>query len=301
MDENILTTEVTETEVAGFDEAWADAEAVEETAAEEEVTEAEETADTDAGDQRETAAEEAGEPQNTEGAATDDQGEGGNQTFTLKHLGQESTVGREEVIALAQKGMDYDRQVEGHRQFTDAVDALGGLERLDGYVKFLHELAASGGTDIDGVIEQTRASILAKSENIDYNAALERVRLKQKEEALEAREKRVNAGEQKQREADEAAEKRASDFAEFIRVYPGVDAAKIPAEVWDAVAKGESLVSAWARHDAAELREENKRLAARIEAIEKNAENREKAAGSQKSAGAKNAAADPFDDGWDTD
>ena len=32
------------------------------------------------------------------------------QSFTLKHLGQVRSVSRDEVIALAQKGLDYDRQ-----------------------------------------------------------------------------------------------------------------------------------------------------------------------------------------------
>ena len=31
------------------------------------------------------------------------------ESFTLRHLGETKNVGREEVIALAQKGMDYDR------------------------------------------------------------------------------------------------------------------------------------------------------------------------------------------------
>ena len=38
----------------------------------------------------------------------DDENEA-NHSFKLKHLGQEFTVSREEVIALAQKGRDYDR------------------------------------------------------------------------------------------------------------------------------------------------------------------------------------------------
>ena len=37
--------------------------------------------------------------------------------YTLKHLGQEYTVTRDEVVALAQKGMDYDRI----RQRADAL------------------------------------------------------------------------------------------------------------------------------------------------------------------------------------
>jgi hypothetical protein len=45
----------------------------------------------------------------TDGEGAQGHDGGSNQSFTLKHLGEVRTVGRDEVIALAQKGLDYDR------------------------------------------------------------------------------------------------------------------------------------------------------------------------------------------------
>lgn len=75
------------------------------------------------------------------------------------------------------------------------------------------------------------------------------------------------------------------DFAAFIRAYPDVMASDIPREVWDAVRGGESLTSAYSRFEARSLREENRGLRERLGALEQRGRNREKSAGSQKSAG----------------
>lgn len=42
-------------------------------------------------------------------SATQDDGQPEEERFTLKHLGQEQSVSRQELLTLAQKGMDYDR------------------------------------------------------------------------------------------------------------------------------------------------------------------------------------------------
>ena len=46
------------------------------------------------------------------------------ETFTLKHLGEERTVGRDEVIALAQQGMDYARIRDKLTESTSKYDEL---------------------------------------------------------------------------------------------------------------------------------------------------------------------------------
>ncbi len=50
---------------------------------------------------------------------------GSDQSFTLKHLGEVTTVGRDEVIALAQKGLDYDRIRGKYEQASAELSRAG--------------------------------------------------------------------------------------------------------------------------------------------------------------------------------
>ena len=88
-----------------------------------------------------------------------------------------------------------------------------------------------------------------------------------------------------------------------MKAYPEVKAQDIPREVWDAVRGGESLVAAYARHEAKALRAEVDKLRAQAEtqakAAKKNDENRQKAAPGAQSAGSAAASRDAFDEGWD--
>lgn len=54
----------------------------------------------------------------------------GDESFTLRHLGETKNVGRDEVIALAQKGMDYDR-IRG--KLGDASRELEALRSGESY------------------------------------------------------------------------------------------------------------------------------------------------------------------------
>lgn len=47
------------------------------------------------------------------------------EAFTLKYMGEERTVGREEALALAQKGMDYDR-IRGRYERLKTTALAGG-------------------------------------------------------------------------------------------------------------------------------------------------------------------------------
>ena len=52
-------------------------------------------------------------------------------SFTLKHLGAVKTVGRDEIVTLAQKGLDYDRQRQRNDELFSRNKALSAeAERL---------------------------------------------------------------------------------------------------------------------------------------------------------------------------
>lgn len=145
--------------------------------------------------------------------------EAGKQTdqFVLKHLDDTRTVSRDEVITLAQKGMDYDRI----RQKLD--EQAGEKTELEGRLRALNDLAAAGGfKTADDLLEDVQASMLAVEKGID-----------------------------------KAEEKRNADFAEFLSSEYKGEAEKIPKEVWDSYNKGGvSLLQAFRAYDNHRLKVE---------------------------------------------
>lgn len=74
---------------------------------------------------------------------------GSDQSFTLKHLGEVTTVGRDEVITLAQKGLDYDRI---RRKYDEASAGRAGSPEYEAAVKRqteIQEFLAEYGTGFD--------------------------------------------------------------------------------------------------------------------------------------------------------
>lgn len=83
---------------------------------------------------------------------------------------------------------------------------------------------------------------------------------------------------------------RQRDFVTFAMEHPEVKNGDIPDEVWKRVIGGESLSSAWARH-------ENEGLKQRIKEMEQAAVNRDRSTGSRSSSG-RGERYDPFEEGW---
>ena len=85
--------------------------------------------------------------------------------FTLKHLDETKTVGRDEVISLAQRGLDYDRVKE---KLTAANAQLAALQGADERLEFFKTLADSQGKTLDQFIEATAAAVRAEEKQIPY-------------------------------------------------------------------------------------------------------------------------------------
>ncbi len=75
------------------------------------------------------------------------------------------------------------------------------------------------------------------------------------------------------------------ELAAFIRAFPDVNANDIPPQVWEAVRNGESLLDAYRRFEFQQLRRDNRLLRERLEREAWSRRNRERSAGSQRSAG----------------
>lgn len=236
-------------------------------------------------DQQEAAETENAEPadmaENTESTEPDkaEEAKAEDQRFVLKHLDEEREVGREEVISLAQKGLDYDRKVP---KLTNKVED---------YESFIKELA--GDLSIDQFMDLARARLLVDAEakqnrEISEADALLKV---QADRAAKANAKSESEKEARRQESAAAEEARQKNINAFIAAYPNVKAEDIPASVWADANKTGDLVGAYTRY-------ENQKLKAENSALKQNEKNRARSTGSRKTDGAASAK-DPFDAAWD--
>ena len=257
----------------------------------------EEGADTDAaeteqpeGEEREGA--EAGgdpsaAPQDDNGAARGDDPKGAAQDtsaerFKVVHLGKEQELTREEMIALAQKGMDYDHVREERDKYRQApefsvIDKMAeasGLTRQQ-YIEHITQMEQAEAE------RKLAAEMKEKFPDAPDELLSETARLKKEQAEAERRaaaEKRE--AEEKERTAAQRKERQQRELTEFIEAYPDIKdfEREIPKEVWQRVRGGESLLSAYRAH-------ENEQLRAKPAALEKTQENKERAVGSTKGEG----------------
>lgn len=177
-------------------------------------------------------------------------------TLKVKYNHEEKELSYDEAVTLAQKGMNYEKALEREREkaYQDARDAYIAEQNIEW----------------NGQLITTEA---------EYKRALEEQALIEKyserdipdeviQELLESRRERQERKEQEaQIQAKQAEEKQ---FADFVEVYPDVDATTIPQEVWDSVEKGTPLVYAYMKYENAQLR-------TKTNVVQKNEENKQKA------------------------
>ena len=185
-------------------------------------------------------------------------------SFPLKHLGETRNASREEVMSLAQKGLDYDRI----RQERDALKAAGNE-----YKSFLEELSKAQNTDINALMDNTRARLLADSEKragreLSESEALRRV--------ISERLGRAAAPKAPESREEPAPDNKALE--RLAKAFPEVKAEDIPKSIWDGVREGGDLTALFAMHQNQELRQ-------RIAALEQNEKNRQRSTGSRQTAG----------------
>ena len=221
------------------------------------------------------------------------------QLFELKHLGETKNVNRDEVVTLAQKGMDYDRVTEKNTQLENQVsEQKQQLAQLTEHENALQELAKQSGTTVEELVENMLIAVTKSKYGIDDDGmALERVRLDRERRALD-QERAALATKNQEQEQQAANEKwRGECFEAFAKAYPDVDPASIPNGVWEAFNRGETLVSAYARERNKALEAEIARMKSEQETRDRNAANAARSTGSQSSAG-KTGSDEAFDALW---
>lgn len=193
--------------------------------------------------------------------------EGENQPFELKYMGETKKVSLDEAKALAQKGMDYDR-IRGER---DSMQQ--DYSKLKRYEEFLNELKGDF-KDIESMMLDTRARMLAEKEKISYADAVAKVGVMHGKDA-----EKPAAREDQARGKDDDAVHR------FIQRYPNVKAEEIPATVWDEAKQTGDLAGAYARYEQQKQADEIASLKKEIATLKQNQKNAARSAGSAKSAG----------------
>ena len=215
------------------------------------------------------------------------------QTFELKHLDETKTVSREEVIALAQKGLDYDR-IRGKLDELRGVEAQASENEL--YAEFVKELAEGGGISIEELIDGTRARILADKASKEGRTLSREDALKQAKQTREAYTQSAKEGKEV-REARLRQEKFREEAGRFREMYPDVKAEDIPQEVWQDYDRTGNLVDAWNKSENQRLKNELESLRTEYENFKQDTKNEQRSTGSRKSAGASQRTA--VDDAWE--
>ena len=210
------------------------------------------------------------------------------QTWNVKHMGQEKTLGVADVTPeLLQKGLDYDRIRGKYDEAKPVMEMFGQFAAKAGmsipdYVKLIRQ-------------EAKRAGGMSEAE------AQRAVELEDREAAVSAREAEQKA-EDSAKDAGDAKVK--ADLAEFAKAFPEVyeqaksDPKMIPDSVWKDVNGGISLTAAYSRYAVAQANEKVRAAEDRAAAAAQNRKNNLRSTGSMKSAGNDARTSDPFLEGF---
>lgn len=297
MDENTtMTTEGMEQTSDAFLEGWGDEAETSDVADQHEADEAEteQVAEQSApAGEAEQPAEGAGETTRDstaeqEGASQAQQAEQADvpKTWTLRHLDDQRVVGEQEMVALAQKGLDYDRIREKYDEAKPVMELFGRFARQNNMT--IQDYTAHLRT------QAMRAGGMSEAE------AKRAVELEDREAAVaakEAAEAEKQAASQRKAAADA---RRTADIQEFQKAFPEAakDPKSIPQEVWADVRGGMSLVTAYSRYQVKAANERAEAAQRSAAAAVQNKKNAQRAAGSMKSAGADSKSKDPFLEGF---
>ncbi len=210
--------------------------------------------------------------------------------WALRHLGEEKAVNEQEMTALAQKGLDYDRV----REKYDAAKPV---------MEMFTQMAKQSGMTVEEYVSFVRTEA-KKFAGMNADEAKRAVDLEDRESAVLAKEaeeaEKQTAAQQAAQAEGSAEERRNADIAEFQKTFPDAakDAGSIPQEVWDAVKQGQRLAVAYALWREKQALAETERVKQESAAKEQNAKNAGRSTGSMRTAGAESKASDPFLDGF---
>lgn len=169
------------------------------------------------------------------------------QTFELKHLDERRTVNRDEVVALAQKGMDYDRIRAKFDEANDLVTLINGVVK-------------DTGATFEEFLDNAVAAILVRKQGVDPKEALVQAKITRKEKELAVKEAKLTEASRVKQEAETAQAqeeaRRQADIQAFIEAHKDnpVDIKSIPQSVWVDVRNGMTLTAAYMKYENQQLK-----------------------------------------------
>lgn len=237
--------------------------------------------------------EDAEDAQGEDSPAADKQDGAEEPMFDLKYNKETKQYPRQQVIELAQKGLNYDHVTEQRDRLQQENAELSKYRDENAPVfEALKAAAEAAGKDIPDLLNVIRTNMLV-SQGLSPEVAHERILREDAERRLQettAEKTRKSETEARQRE----------DIRRFQEKFKDVDPKTIPQEVWSAVGKGELLVDAYGDYQRRELerqlKEANEKLAIRA----KNESNKQKSLGSLQST-KQETGKDPFLEGFLSD
>lgn len=213
-----------------------------------------------------------------------------NETFTLKVNKEEKIYSREEMIAYAQKGLDYDRVKEQLNQSRTSVQELE--RKVNGNAQVMEQLesiAKDMDCDIPALLDTMKTAAL-KKQGLSDDAVKERI-LREKAERENAKLKAKSAENPDAKNA--AKERMQREVAEFQSRYPGVELNDdLIKELAPGVQGGMSLTEAYQKNENNKKDAQIAALQKQLAAKEQNDKNRSASPGSQRDSGGRNVKSD---------
>ena len=213
--------------------------------------------------------------------------------LAVKYDGVEKQLTEAEARELAQKGMNYDRIKQRYDELANSeeltlLDQLAKEAGVSNRTEFVKTLAQySQHNAVNQCVEQLKQQHPDTDESVLRELAETKLRQQQKEQE----EQRLNTQQQAEKQQKEAF---AAQYNAFITEYPNVDPAKLPDEVIQSMAAGETMLSAYRGYELKQLR-------AKKAAAEANQKNKNKALGSVKDGNLGDEKPDPILEGFLSD
>jgi hypothetical protein len=289
-----------------FDEFFGafDADAVgNQTEQSEETLEIDETTNAEAESDAETAQEteeasESGEnaKDDTEGGEKKDAAESEqmSEMFTIKVNKEERQVTREELIALAQKGADYDRVKSQYDKGKTDNQALNDqLAKTQQVYDVIEQIAKETGVEIPKLLDTFQIRRLMDKEGLSEKEATERLGRLKAENQL----KLIQESKQQTKSAEDERKERADrEVKEFKENFPDIDISSLPVErMAKDIAAGMSMTQAYLKFQNQQQQEQIEKLNQQLKAQEQNKKNKASSPGSVSDSGTRKNK-DQFDD-----
>lgn len=212
--------------------------------------------------------------------------------WNLRHMGDVRQVGESDMVALAQKGLDYDRIRTRYDESKPVMELFGSF-------------AQQAGMTIPEYVAHIRTQA-KQAQGLSEPEARREVALEDREAVVAAAEAQRQALENAQQSEAAARQRedarRMADIQRFQEKFPDAarDPKSIPQEVWEKVRSGVSLVESYQDYLLAQAETARAEAEQRAAASAQNQTNAVRTTGSMRSAGENLPSRDPFLEGWNS-